>query len=359
MLALTPPAFGGWSIIGHERAVRMLRRSIQSQRVGHAYLFTGPEGIGKRTLALAFAMSLNCQAKSSLGQSAPDLPCGLCPSCSRIAHGNHPDLAEVNLEIQARLLGDASSKNKSGPSKELKIDTIRDTLSQVGLRPYSARWKVYIIGDAERLSEEASNCLLKTLEEPPGHAVLILLASDRDAVLPTISSRCIQIPLLPLPAGQIASGLSDRWAASPEQAERLAAIAGGRMGYAVKMLQDRQSLQTRSKALGEVALLSGATISDRISAAARYAKLFTDARAELYEMLAIWESWWRDVLVVKAGAPELALNADQLTALLSTASRASVEKASNALKLIQRTRQELQENVNPRLALEALALGLP
>jgi DNA polymerase III subunit delta' len=347
----------GWPIVGHDQAVSVLRRSITSDLLSHAYIFTGTPGVGKRTLAMAFAMTLNCEAEPPEGSELPDVPCGYCSSCSRILRGEHPDVTEINLETQAAMLAEEGSKR--APAKELRIDSIRELQRTVGLSPYSGRWKVYIIGDAQKMNEEAANCLLKTLEEPPPHTILILLAPDEASVLPTIFSRCMHIPLRLLPRTLVASSLEKEWRAEPEHAEHLAALSGGRLGWAVSMLRDRNKLEHRSRALEDIAVLSGSTILDRVNAAAKYAKKFTDARPELYATLDTWEGWWRDVLVVKAGVPELAMNADQLPALESVARRVSAQRAYQAIELIQQTRQQLQENVHPRLALEALAMGLP
>jgi DNA polymerase-3 subunit delta' len=337
----------------------MLRNALRSNTPAHAYLFVGPAGVGKHALAVAFAMALNCEADAPAGQAGPDVPCGICASCSRIARSAHPDVFEVNLETQAQTLGEIGARAKTGPAKELRIDVIRDMQSTVGLKPHSARWKVYIIGDAERLNEEASNCLLKTLEEPPAHTILILLAPDEASVLPTISSRCFAVPVRPAGRQVLAAALEKYWGAERDQAAMVAALSDGRTGYAVGLLEERESLTRRHKALEELSLLAGAPIAERINVATKLAKMFTDARAELYDMLETWESWWRDVMLLGASASELVINVDQLAALKSVASKQSPARAAGAIDLIHHTRQELSENVNPRLALEALALGLP
>lgn len=353
------PHPSGWPFVGNERAVEMLRRSLRSGRMGHAYLFTGPAGVGKRTLALNFAMAVNCPGEPPPGQLWPDMPCGLCSSCNKTAHGLHPDVVEINLQTQSLSAGEDVGKGKNTPSKEIKIDVIREMQATTGLSPHSGRWKVYVIDDADRMNEEASNCLLKTLEEPAPNTLIILLAPDQASVLPTISSRCLHVPLRPLSRTLVASSLVDMWGADEEQAGTLAALSGGRLGTAVKMLNDREALTRRRAALEEMSLLSGAPVSERINIAARLAKLFTDARTDLYAMLDLWEGWWRDVLVVKASASELAANADQLPTLSSVANRTTAGRAAEAVKLIQATRQQLLENVNPRLALESLTLNLP
>jgi DNA polymerase III subunit delta' len=265
---------------------------------------------------------------------------------------------EINLRTQAELAGEGAG-GKGTPAKELKIDSIREMQRTVGLSPHSGRWKVYLIGDADKLSEEAANCLLKTLEEPPAQTVLILLADDQSTLLPTIYSRCSHIPLRPLRRDLVKTSLEREWGAEPEQAAHLAALSGGRLGWAVNMLRDRNALDLRSRTLEDLAVLSGSTVLERINAATKYAKKYTEARPELYATLDTWEGWWRDVLAVRAGVPELATNTDQLTTLAAVAKRLTTDQAYEAIELVQRTRKQLQENVNPRLALEALVLGMP
>jgi DNA polymerase III subunit delta' len=310
------------------------------------------------------AMTLNCEGLAPGESAVPVTPCGFCTSCSRIKRGEHPDVIEVNLQIQhaAMLSGEARERGVQQSSvpapKELRIDTIREMQRTVGLSPYSGRWKVYILGDADRLNEEAANCLLKTLEEPPAQTVLVLLAPDESSLLPTISSRCIQVPLRPLPRAEVEAELIKR-GAEPEQAARLAALSGGRIGWAITAHQTPSSLDTRSATLQEMSVLVGSNAVDRIDAASRLAKRFTDNRAAVYEALDVWEGWWRDVLVASAGAAELAINQDQLTSVTSLAKRVANETAYRTVLLVQQTRRQLMENVNPRLALEALTLGLP
>jgi DNA polymerase-3 subunit delta' len=355
---LVRPQPSGWPVIGHDRAVATLRGSIRRDLLNHAYLVTGAAGVGKRTLAIAFAMTLNCEAEPGEGLPVPDLPCGLCSACSKILRGDHPDVSDINLRTQAELT-DEAAKGKGAQAKELKIDSIRELQRTVGLSPHSGRWKVYIIGDAGKMNEEAANCLLKTLEEPPSQTMLVLLADDESTLLPTIFSRCSHISLRPLKRELVESNLVREWTADPEQASHLAALSGGRLGWAVGMLRDRNALEIRSRTLEDLAVLSGSTVLERINAATKYAKKYTDARPELYSTLDTWEGWWRDVLTVKAGAPELAMNSDQLITLASIAKRLRIEQAFEAIELVQRTRRQLQENVNPRLALEALVLGMP
>ena len=235
MLPEIPQPESGWPVFGHPRAVRMLSRSLGTGNVSHAYLFTGPPGVGKHTLAVAFAMALNCEAVVPPAGTFPTEPCGLCRSCSQVSRGAHPDVAEIDLQVQAAALNDGN-KGKQATPKEIRIDLVREMHTSIGLQPYSGRRRVYIIGDADRLNEEASNCLLKTLEEPPAHAVLTLLAPSDSLVLPTISSRCLQLPLRPLPTSAVEVALRERWGVPAEDAGLLAALSGGRPGRALGLL---------------------------------------------------------------------------------------------------------------------------
>ncbi|MCL4532432.1 MAG: DNA polymerase III subunit delta', partial [Actinobacteria bacterium] len=200
-----------WRTIGHDRAVRLLQKSIDAERVSHAYLFSGPRGIGKATLAREFARALNC-LQFQAG------PCGECRSCRRIENGTHPDVRVINLEEG---------------SKNISIETVRDLQEGVALRPFEGRVKVYIIEEAERLSEAASNSLLKTLEEPPPSVVLLLTVLDATMLLPTIVSRCQQVDLRPVPDRVVEETIRARTATDPEHARLIAMLAGGRLGWAL------------------------------------------------------------------------------------------------------------------------------
>src|SRR5918912_510430 len=189
-----------WNIIGHEWAIDFLRRSIAGGRTAHAYLLSGPAGVGKSALALRLAQALNCET------GGPD-PCLACRSCKRIERGNHPDVRIAGMASQAAGL----KPDEAARQKDLRIDTVRDWLADINLRPYEGRRRVFILHDAERLTEAASNAMLKTLEEPPPYATLILVANTAGDLLPTIVSRCQPLKLRPLPRAALAAVLCERY----------------------------------------------------------------------------------------------------------------------------------------------------
>ncbi|HKW23793.1 MAG TPA: DNA polymerase III subunit delta', partial [Ktedonobacterales bacterium] len=189
-------------IIGHRQAQELLQRAVLGGMVSHAYLLTGPDQIGKTTLALTFAQLLQCSGR------APDdpEPCGTCSSCRKIAHGTHPDVS---------LLEPPSGK------QWYAVEQVRDLLHTAYLAPYEGRWRIFVLPNVEHMRAESVNALLKTLEEPPPNVVLLLTSAEPDQLLPTVISRCQMVPLHPLPPDEIARALVERWDAAPEEARTL------------------------------------------------------------------------------------------------------------------------------------------
>ena len=224
-----------WGIIGHEWATNLLAGRIANDRISHAYLITGARGLGKSLLARRLAQAMNCTGSPQ--------PCGKCRHCDKIERGQHPDLVEIAPD-----------------GASIKIEQVRDMQSGLTLRPNEARYSIAIIMGADKMTANAADALLKTLEEPPGTARLILVADVAEAIPPTISSRCQVLPLRPVPIAQIEAALQDEYHVPADQAALLARLSGGRPGWAFRAVTEPDLLQVRYDRL--VAIL-GALHSNR------------------------------------------------------------------------------------------------
>jgi DNA polymerase III subunit delta' len=338
-----------WGLVGHEWAVAALQRAIAGGRVPHALLFVGQPGVGKRTLARTLARALQCTASDVASR-----PCGACRSCVQIAAGNYPDVRVIETE---RAAGTTRTDRR-----DITIDQIRTLQHQLSLKPYEGAWVIGIIADAHEMSDAAANCLLKTLEEPPPHVVLILTAPDPSLLLPTILSRCQVMPLHPLPFAEAESSLVEKFAMAPDQASILAHLSGGRIGWALRAVADESVLAGRRERVDMLVRLIGASRGQRLEQAAALGEDYgkgVDAREGVHETLDLWATWWRDVLLVQEGCAGQVTNADRLDAVRAAAARYQPREVARVLADVIAARHHLDKNVNPRLALDVALLSLP
>lgn len=337
-----------WGIIGHAWAVEYLERSIANGRAAHAYLITGPAGVGKALLALRMAQVFNCEQQENA-------PCLTCRSCRRIASGNHPDVRLVSMETQA-----ASQKGgDTARQKDLKIDTVRAWQRDIMLKPYEGRCRVFILHDAERLNEEASNAMLKTLEEPPPFARLILVANTTN-LLATIVSRCQVIRLRPLPRAQVERALIDHAGLEPERAALLAAWSNGRIGWALQAAAAPDEILARQQQLDTLLALHTQPHSSSFGWAEERSKEYRGGeQSTVFDWIDLWQSWWRDLLLVAAGCPASITHVDRRADLEREARRYPLPEIYRFVVRLNEATRQLRENVNPQLALENLLLHLP
>jgi DNA polymerase III subunit delta' len=324
------------SVVGHHAAQRLLAREALSGQVSHAYLITGPEQIGKTTLALEFSRLLQCQGRDA---GSPE-PCGACDSCRKIAAGSHPDVRLVVRPADKRIL---------------PVELVREVIHAANLAPSVGPWRIFILPEIERMPAASANALLKTLEEPPERVVLLLTCSEPEALLPTVVSRCQLVPTQPPTAEEIRQGLIERWSVEPERATELTALAQGRIGWAIAAAQGPELAQARAESLARLVSLTGASRDERLRAAGTLAS-DTDAAREVVEL---WLFWWRDVVLSACGARGLA-SALEARAEAERQGRAlGVERAQGFLTALVEAREALEANANPQLAIEALLLDLP
>ncbi len=324
-----------WGLIGHEWAVNLLRGHLVNKRVRHAYLITGPRGVGRRTLALRMTQGLNCPQPL-----APGIPCGACSTCQRIERMQHPDL----LPIQAE-----------GEGGMLKVEQIRELQRGLSLTPYEAPHKIALLLHFEKANASAANALLKTLEEPPPKVILFLTALDGEALLPTITSRCELIRLRPLSYNIVAEGLQTQWGIPAGEARLLAHIANGCPGAAIRLHTEEDARKQRRSHLEELQQVLRQNRVQRF----HYAEKVAQDRLALKLTLLNWLSLWRDILLQASGSGAQLTNLDEAEFIQQAAHTFGRQVAARAVQHLTRSITLLEQNVNARLTTEALLLQLP
>lgn len=324
-----------WNLLGHEWAVDMLRHHLKHDGLRHAYLFAGAPGLGRRTLALRLAQALNCERLP-----APGEPCLVCRTCKQIEAMQHPDLAVVQAESEGGIL---------------KVDQVREVQHALSLKPYQSKFRVALFLRFQEANDNAANALLKTLEEAPPHAVLILTADSPEQLLPTIVSRCEILRLRPLPIEAIEAELLAR-GVEAERARLLAHISGGRPGYARRRMEDTSLLEKREERLNDLQTLLPAP---RVEKFAYVAEKLTKDKDTMRQTILIWLSYWRDVMLRVAGAGTPLVNVDRNMEIEFLAGRLDLSTARRVVQDLEDGLEKLERNVNPRLLAEVLLLDWP
>jgi DNA polymerase-3 subunit delta' len=283
------------------------------------------------------AQAVNCESENR--------PCQECASCRRIAASKHPDFRVIDLLPEK--------------AKSISIDQIRNMQTETHLPPYEGKHKVFVIDGAHLLSHEAANSILKILEEPPPSILIILLTTSESALLPTIASRCQRVELRPLPLGLVREVLIKDHRTTQDKADLLARLSGGCLGWAILALQDKSLLSDREQRLADIARLHNATAHDRLAYAAGLATIFGKGRDKATDALSEWLQWWRDLLLIKCGNSRWIMNIDQEPVLSKQAETLTAAGVSAFMREIRATTVQLEQNANPRLALEVLVLKMP
>jgi DNA polymerase-3 subunit delta' len=328
-------------LVDQAHAVMLLRTATRSGRVSHAYLFVGPEGVGRFDAAVAFAQLLNCERPA--GEDA----CGECRACRRIAEGRHPDVRVVDVE--RGLLLDPEDKTKTA----IGIDQVRALRREVSFPPLEGRWKVYVLVRADRMLPEAANSLLKILEEPPPQVVIILIAETTVPMLPTVVSRCqlVRFSLVPTPA--VEQALIQRLGLDAGRARFIAALAGGQLGRAMMWARSADALEWRDQVLDLLERLETADPLARMDAAEAYAK----ERDRVADLLDAAVFWYRDLLVWQETHEEKHLiNLDRTERVAALAATVPGPVLSARIAAVQEAKEALRSNAHPRLVLEHLFL---
>ncbi len=320
-------------IIGQDKAKELLRRAVDRRRMSHAFLFKGPTGVGKKTLAQVFAAYINCHAR------AQEEPCGECPSCRKFASGSHPDFLLIEPEGAA-----------------IKIDQVRALKKALAFPPLEAQYRTVLLAEVHTMRREAANSLLKTLEEPPPGTVLILTGDEASGILPTILSRCQTIPFFPLPKAELAAHLRLEAELDAESAATLAALAEGSLGRA-RLLQKKGLLPLRRRIIETLLGLapdSPAAVSPILELAETTAKL----KEDLPELLDLLKTWFHDLLLAATGGGDRVSNRDLLPFFAGAGQRWSDTALSERLALFAAAQKQLNRNCNPAAVCEVLFFAL-
>ena len=334
---------GFQDVVNQDHAIFLLLSAVRAGKVGHAYMFVGAAGVGRRSLALAFAQLLNCERPD--GDA-----CGECGPCRKIAGGTHPDVRILDIAHGQFL--EAPGKDYKG--KEIPIDQIRALRHDAAYPPYEGRRKVYIIADAERMNANSANSLLKTLEEPPARVTFILIAESSVALLPTIVSRCQLVRCTYLRADEIERALVDRHNIPMERARVLALLADGRLGRALEWAKSEEKMEARDRLLDLLPALETGDLISRLDAAETLSKE-GDLLSELLDLAVFW---YRDLLIWKQlQQPALLTNRDRQSQVEHLAPTYSEAMLSARIEALEDAKDGLRRNVNPRLALEKLFLS--
>lgn len=320
-------------IIGHRELIGHLQNAIQSGKVSHAYLIQGEAGSGKRLIADAFAAALQCEAG---GTEA----CQECHSCRQAAGHNHPDIIYVTHE-------------KPG---SIGVEEIRTQLAgDVLIRPYNGKYKIYIVAEADKLTPQAQNALLKTLEEPPAYVVILLLARNASALLDTIRSRCVQLDIRPVPDEEVRQYLMEHLEIPDYQADICVAFAQGNIGKAVQLASSENFNAIKAAALQLVSNAKEMDISEIINSV----KSVLAYRVDIRDYLDILAVWYRDVLYFKATRDAGGIIfKDQMKNIRQCASVSSYEGLEEIGHAIQMAKGRLDANVNFELTMELLFLTI-
>jgi DNA polymerase III subunit delta' len=330
-----------WQIVENTGVISLLQNSLQCGRLPNAYLVSGPEHVGKMTLALNIAQALNC--------SADVKPCRKCPSCLKIDSGKHADVQIVGLN---------NSNLKDSKAKEIGIERIRDIQHSASLPPFEGKYKVFIIDGAELLSNEASNCLLKTLEEPVGNVIYLLLTVNEQSILPTVISRCQRLELKPLSCDTIEKNLDNR-NIEPFKAKLLSRLSHGCLGWAINATEDETLLEARSEQVKNILEVMQSGLEERFEYSSQLSLQFNQSRKTVFDELKLWLDWWHDLFLAKTANCERITNADYESEINKMAEIFTIQQIRVFINRIQQAITQLQMNASSRLVLDVLMLNIP
>lgn len=320
-------------IIGQEQIKEHLMNALSAGKISHAYIINGEKASGKEFIARVFAMALQCE-------EAGIEPCQECHSCKQALSENHPDIIRVAHE----------------KPNTISVDDIRAQVNNdVGIKPYSRPYKVYIVNEAEKMTVQAQNAILKTLEEPPAYAVILLLTTNANSLLPTIRSRCVLLNMKPVSDGLVKRYLMEQLQIPDYKAEVCVAFARGNIGKAKALASSEDFENVKAEALSLLKYIKDMELNEMIAAVRR----INEYKLEISDYLDIFAIWYRDVLLFKAtnDVNHLVFR-EEIQALRTAAQRSSYEGIETIIKALDTAKRRLDANVNFELTMELLMLTI-
>lgn len=316
-------------VIGHEQIIEHLKNAIQSKKINHAYIFNGPDGAGKKLLAESFAKTLQCVKESTDA-------CGHCRSCKQADSHNHPDIIYLEHE----------------KISSIGVDDIREQINgDIVIKPYSSKYKIYIVDEAEKMTVQAQNALLKTIEEPPSYAIILLLTSNSETFLPTILSRCTILNLKPVSDDKIKTYLMSAYRMPDYQADLCTAFAQGNVGKAVQLAVSQNFVSLKNELLNLLKHLDETDVyelSDSVKGIAEH-------KLEINDYFDLMRIWFRDILYMKATNDVNGLIfKDEVYEIKKQAEKRSYHNVQREIEALDKAKIRLNANVNFDLVIELL-----
>ena len=318
-------------VIDQKEVVNILKEELKDERINHAYLFYGKEGIGKKTLAVEFARALLCK-------EAENDSCNICNNCRRVEHGNHPDLKIIK---------------ENEKTKNLKIDQIREMQKEIAYKPYESKNKIYIIDGAENMTNQAANSLLKTLEDPPSYAIIILISEELNKLLPTVISRCQNLRFSNISREKMEQFL-DKKSMGKEKKELIIGLARGSIGKAEELCKNNEFLNKRKKIYNFLKEINNVTKVDIFSEVNDWINLIK----EDFPLFDLLSAWYRDIIIYKRGNINQLVNSDYKESIIKEADKYSLSELLSIIELIEAHEGYIEKNAFKDLTLQVLLLKI-
>ena len=317
------------NVLGQETVITILQNALTKDRLSHAYIFTGRQGVGKGSTAFEFAKAANCLEKN-------DDACDSCLSCRKANNGNHPDIKEIKADGSA-----------------IKIDQIRELQQEIMYKPYESKKKVYIIHQAEDLTLSAANSLLKTLEEPPDYAIIILLVNNLNQLLATTISRCQLLRFKRISYDLIKKNLVQDYDLSPAKGQLIASLADGRYDYACQLVENEEQLEIREEIIQFLIEFSNI---DKVELFEKVQELL-NYKDEINKIVEIMITWYRDLLLLNLGQENKIINADYVEQLKQNLAEFKIDEIEKIIEILENSNELIKNyNVNLQLSLEVMFL---